>query len=295
MNKKNIKFIFISQVLFFGLFFGSANFVFAETRLYFEGISKSVSPNSEVDIKIFLSANRLANALTLEVAYPKDKLDFIGFNNASSIVDLWQFQPKVLTNGNIGFSGGMIRGWVGDKGLIGTLSFKVLNDGEAKISFEKREIYLADGKATKVVPNNNNFNLSIDKASEKMFVEKFKPDDITPPEVSFSVIKNPSDNVSLIIFNSSDKESGIKDTKMRFKKWWSFGEWIVVESPVVYPGGAWQIELRITNNSMGSKNEIISDTGLLVARIIYTLFPLFLLVYMVREVYNKKKHARQTI
>src|SRR3989344_570212 len=99
----------MKKLIFFILlfiFFASSAKVFAveNSKIYFSGPNFSIAPESEFLVNILLDTQNPINAFDLAIAYPPDKLEFLGFDNTNSIVNIWQASPSVLPNGNLGLS-----------------------------------------------------------------------------------------------------------------------------------------------------------------------------------------------
>ncbi|HEY4502954.1 MAG TPA: cohesin domain-containing protein [Candidatus Paceibacterota bacterium] len=177
---------FILVILFFTLFLsGSRIFAEESSKIYFRGPEGSVAPGSTVALGIFLDSTVPINAFDLEVTYRADKLEFLGSGNIDSIVNIWQNKPSIMIPGKVGFSGGILKAFSGEGGLIINLSFKVLDGGEplenSKISFSfsKSDLYLADGKGTKVETSKSSFSLNLAE-SGKIISSPVTPFQTTP-------------------------------------------------------------------------------------------------------------------
>ena len=134
-------------------------------QLYFEGQSSSVAPGSRIVLEVFLDSPSAVNAVDLSVVYPTDALQFLGSDNSDSIVDIWQQKPEGDAPGIVNFSGGILKPFTGTKGELIKLSFVVKDEGSSTtnsvISFAKNNIYLADGKGTKINPAIQSFPLVV--------------------------------------------------------------------------------------------------------------------------------------
>lgn len=261
----------------------------ANPRFYLSAPSGSISPNSEFNLTIYLDTTISTNALNVEIGYPKEQLQFLNYNNTGSIVDLWQTQPKVLADGNIGFSGGILKGWSGKKGVVMNLSFRALKPGDAKIVFVRNDLYLADGKGTKLSGDVSSAKISISENAKQVEIVVETPGvDQTPPDLTMQVVRNPKDGVMLVVFNSNDRESGVKNTQIRFKKWFYYGAWFNALNPVVYPKGVWQIELKTLNNAGLENHKFYSTPSKLIYKLVMLLFLVIFLVYVLKRVYNKR-------
>jgi len=248
----------ISKFLFILLFFllaGQTALATDNPSIYFEGPIESSIFLSDFVVNVFIDTDKPINAVDLEIFYPKDKLKFLSFDNTGSIVDIWQTTPKVLSNGNIGLTGGLFRSFVGKGGLIMSLSFRAQSSGQYKLSLAKSNIYMADGKGTKIPVDISAYTISV-KENKEIISLPVSSHSQTPfnsdksiPELFVEKAQSPVEGSSLIVFYATDAESGIKQTQMRTKKWWTFSSWQDVVNPVLYPNGAWSIEFKVANNT----------------------------------------------
>lgn len=180
--KVNRKFSISVLVLFF-LLAGSTVFgQTTQTKILFKGPTTTIAPQSEFPVSILISSKDPINAFDLEVTYPKDKLEFLDFDNTGSIVNIWQPRPEVLPSGNLRISGGIIKGFTGENGLILKLSFKALNSNTSQISFVKSNIYLADGKATELNLGSAPFSIAVKESGTPIFAP-IVPFQSTPSDI----------------------------------------------------------------------------------------------------------------
>lgn len=281
-------------VTLFFLFFvwATAGWAMDNSQIYFEGPSEAITPESDFTVNVLVDAKEPVNALDLEISYPKDKLKFLTFDNTDSIVDIWQAKPALLPDGNIVLTGGIFKSFAGEKGLIIKLSFRALNTGQSKLFFAKSSLYIADGKGTKLSMSSLTSTISITENETSASLPKKNKEkmlDNSPPEILLEQTTSPVDGSSLIVFHATDSQSGIKQTQMRIKKWGSFSDWQDVQNPVLYPAGAWQIELRAINNAGLEAVKSISRIGELYKKIIIPFFLFFILMFIVIWVYNNSK------
>lgn len=281
--------VFLSAV-----FLTASHIAYAATpRAYVVGPTGVIAPGSTFTVSVYIDTTEPANAIDMELGFPKDKITFLKPNDAGSIVDLWQTKARVLPNGNIGFSGGIMRSFTGEHGLIVKLSFKAVSAGNAQISFIKKDVLIADGKGTRVIFPSNLLALSLQENAPVVTIvpSPAEDKDTTPPEFTVTVVDNPSDGVTLVVFNAKDPESGIKQTAIRSKKWWTWSAWSTIENPAVYPSGAWQIEVKSENNKGLETAQLISYPSKLLVKIIFPLLAGIILVYILKQVYNKSKYS----
>lgn len=259
-NKKKLS-VIIFFFLFLFLMQGEIASAKEEGKIYFEISNESPTPETDFNASVLLDTQTLINAFDLEISYPKEKLQFLNSDNGRSIANIWQGAPAILKNGSIHLAGGLLKPFKGNKGLIVKLLFKTKKEGEAKLSFGKNDIYIADGKGTKlsliafssdvsvikspIENSKNNSSISsissIPSSSDKI--------DNSPPTILLQLTKSPVDDSTLIAFYANDPESGIKQTRMRIKKWWSYSEWQIAQNPVLYPKDVWAVELQAINNA----------------------------------------------
>ena len=286
--------LFLFFLLSFFFFLGHNVLVLAITKssIYFVEPNIAVAPGSDFSIDVLLDATEPINAIDLEIIYPKDKLKFLNFDNTHSIVNIWQESPALFSDGNIHLVGGIFKSFTGEKGLVIKLVFRALEIGQPELSFVKNNIYLADGKGTKLLVDTLISNISITKNATvtilpSLDIEK-TPDD-SLPNILFEQTQSPVDGATLIVFYATDLESGIKQTQMRIKKWWSYSLWQDVQNPVLYPTGAWNIEFKAINNVGLESVKSLSWMGELFKKILILFFLCIILVFGIIWVYNKKK------
>lgn len=178
---KNIfKYIIIGLAFVF-----TTNIVAAQSaQIYFIG-EADVSPGSIFNIDLLIDSASDINALEMELQYPQDIIESVGFDNANSIISLWQTKPKVL-NGKIEFSGGMLKPWQGNKGQILKLQFKAKKEGKANVVLVKNNLYLADGKGTIYVPQVKNFTVEVKEQGREVLAPSAS---FTESEVQMEVEK----------------------------------------------------------------------------------------------------------
>jgi len=155
-------------------------------KVYFSGPSESVAPGSTISVGVLVDSGSPINAFDFAIVFPVDKFEFLGSDNTGSIVDIWQTKPSVDIPGKVVFSGGILEPFSGVKGSLVKLSFKVLDTSSSadlgKISFEKRDLFVADGQGTKVVASPSDINISI-KANAEVTSTPFIPFQPTQTDV----------------------------------------------------------------------------------------------------------------
>ncbi len=265
------------------------------SEVYFSG-PKTASLGDTFTLSVFLANTEPVNALDWEISYEKDKLEYIDYNNAGSIVSLWQTLPKKEEDGIIKFSGGMFAPYEGGNGLVIKLRFKTLKESQTTLAVPKADTYVADGKGTRLEIASRLYSMLIQPSvlgSETTIPEEAvsgapKINDATPPEIYLEIVQSPIEDARLISFNSFDPESGIKFTEIRFQKWFTYSTWQQIENPVLYPKGVWKFEIKTTNNEGLETTREMGELSVLFFKILPGIICLIILV-AVLLVYNKKR------
>lgn len=266
-------------------------------RVYFETPVVKVAPSSLVTVSVFVDAPEAINSVDLQIAYPSDMLEFVRSDNAHSVVSFWKSGPALLQIGHIRLTGGMLKPFSGEKGLVATMTFHALVAGTPSLSFERANFYKADGEGTKITPSNTPLSFTIINGTAKTEVSTPvtqtptapSSPDTTAPDVFLGVTKDPVGGLALVVFRAEDPESGIAKTEMRTMQWFSWSGWQSVQNPTPYPGGSWSLELRATNGAGLSTVKTLSSPFVLVKKFGLELLALILIVFFSVRVYNKKK------
>jgi hypothetical protein len=182
-----MKKLFLFVLVFSSLVSGGKVFAIENvTKIYLGGPSAPVAPLSSIMVDVYLDSTQPINAFDIEVTYQKDKLEFLAPDNTGSIVDIWQRKPAVETPGKVRFAGGILKGFKGTGGLLIKLSFKVLDTGLAadtfQLSFDKGDLYIADGKGTRALVMALGFSGSM-KAGAEVFSSLASPFQSTSSDV----------------------------------------------------------------------------------------------------------------
>lgn len=111
----------------------------SETRFYLETDSNTVLPGDEVNLHVLLDSTLPTNAYEIELVYSVAELQFEGYDDSKSIVDVWQERPSSeVSSGTLRIGGGSIHSFSGEGGEIGIVRFRArANEGEAFVGFSK--------------------------------------------------------------------------------------------------------------------------------------------------------------
>lgn len=283
------KILFLTSIFFFGILADAATL---QTSI--EG-DKNVEVGKEIGATIYIDSDISVNALEFEVEFDSTHLRFSKSDNRGSIVTLWQDKPEESTIGKVILSGGMLAPFVGKNGRVITLYFEGIATGTFNIRISKANIYAADGKATLFIGSKDILVGQVlspketieDVKSGEEFVSEVL--DTTPPELSFSIVKSPIEDIHLASFNAIDPESGVKKTEMRYKKWFTYSSWQEARNPERLMNGFWAVQVKAINNDNLETIKTLSFPRILLLRLLPGIVAVIVLViYMV---YNRSKRT----
>lgn len=248
-----------------------ANSVFAaeDVRIYLETENAgNFKVGSTVTVSVFADSAQPINAYEAEINYPVDFLEFVSFNTAHSIIDFWRDSPKNFENGVIKFQGGGRNPLSGSRGEILKINFIAKKEGRADLIFKNAVFYLADGKGTVLKPVFSEAALTISKNAPLVPLQV--PDDTTAPVISnLEIAENPIDNFKLVIFQTEDSGSGIKESYVGFKKWLAWRTWMPVSNPFALPGDVWAYRLKTVDNGGNTAEKTVYLWDVLAVKLIF--------------------------
>lgn len=190
----------------------------------------------------FDSDEVMINSVDFSIAFNQYMLEFSGYKSDDGVVKLWVTSP-ILENGVLNMSGIIPGGVSGlydprEKGLqsvpVVSLMFTAKKTGNAEFSFIDSKIFKHDGKGTEIdheqsgasVVILDNSNSQPGPTADSNVVDAEKPE---PFEVVFLDSAFFGRTPSMIIFETTDKISGIKEFRVK-----GIGDtWLTVKSP--YP------------------------------------------------------------
>lgn len=186
------------------------------------------------------------NSVDIVVEFNPELLTFVGFRDNDTLVKTWIEKPEA--EGDKINMKGIIPGGVSgvydsnNKNLkeipIVNLLFKAKNKGNAEFIFNKSNILKNDGLGTSLYPTQNKLNIIIkgnSLADKTTIPDEFLIDekefDENPPlpfVISFVEASSLSQTGDMIVFYTTDAESGIKEYRIKNKS-----DWDVVSSPLI--------------------------------------------------------------
>ncbi len=286
--KKFLFFIFI-------LFFLKANQTLASSLSVIS--PDNISNNKKFEVRVELDTNgTLINSFDITVSYPKDLLKFEGYKEEGSINKSWYITPTDK-NGLVNFIG-IIPGGVDGvydpdkKGLqpipITRLLFSPKSNGIGEFKIINSSILENDGLGTPLVydVNNSRISISISNINEN---SENKSDNEPPLPFDIEFIESGffSKTPSMIIFSTTDKESGIKSYQIKKTD----NIWRDVTSPLAISKSLLKkdIIVRAVDYSGNERLSSIQIPGLVSGRQLILLVSVFGLGLYVFFFYKKRK------
>jgi hypothetical protein len=285
--KRLFLYIFLLSVLF------SPALGQEKPTVYFEANDKTLAPGSEISVDVFLTSAAAINVIDLEINY--SNLEFLNFNDANSIIDIWQNKPKTSTSGVIQLEGGLTQPFTGQAGEIIKLNLRLPHPGLAQLSFNKADVYLANGLGTKVQSQTSPLSISVISGAPLKTLNQ--PKDTTPPTLNVEVAENPIEKSNLVIFDTRDRESGIKANYFREVSWFFWSDWQTVNSPLQLPTNAWAFQIKTLDNQNNAATQTVYVKEEIIRKIIYlvVLIAAVLAVFYFFKIRRTRKKARSML
>ncbi len=204
-------------------------------EISFSSTAHEIALGQEFEVKVLLDTQEEnLNAISGTISFSGQHLRLKEIYEANSLVTLWVEPPHSVSDG-IAFSGIIPGGYKGSDGLLFSLVFQAVTEGDSTIGVNFAEALQNDGKGSKTVVSISLLPLSIDRTYAKPSI--FSKDDTEPPESFTPIIaREPSlfNNQWFVSFVATDKGTGIaryevKETSNIFDI--PFASWVVVEGP----------------------------------------------------------------
>ncbi len=222
-------FIKTSSILLLALTLFVAVPVFA-AEIFLEP-GKNPGQEDQFKVDVFLSTEEQLNAIEGTLHFPPNFLELKSVDDGNSIVNFWVEHPNVIQNGNIRFSGITPGGYKGSRGLIFSITFKVLQEGKGVFDIRDARVLQNDGRGTEAKLQIIDSPFIISKKTVVFQVPVSETKDIDSPESFVPEIARDStifDGKWFLVFSTQDKGSGIDHYEVREGEW---GWFRVSESP----------------------------------------------------------------
>jgi len=224
--------LILSTIALFCIFASSAD----ASNLILKSSKENINIKEQFYVDVLLDPMGASiNGIEGKITFPKDSLTFLRAEDGKSMVTLWIEKPKVNKNA-ITFSGIIPNGFDGvidpfnptDKlpGPIIRLVFEGKAEGQGEISSSDFAVTLNDGDGT--VEHLYSVFAVIEVGSTES-PSMYNNPNIVAPTLQASVIQDPNlyNNKYVLVFEAHDKESGIKEVKIKEGN----RDWKVIDSP----------------------------------------------------------------
>lgn len=219
----NIKFIetttFKKLFIFFSVLVSAISINSNAMSLYFEKPETDIKVGDTTILNVYLdSGDSEVNGIegVIKVTGP---VSISNLNVAGSVFSLWPNKPS-LSGDEISFVGGSTSGFFGKKNKVFSIIFKAGDIGNVNISLKQADVFLNDGKGTKIVALGVKQNFEIlksDNQNTNQLSDLILNDKIPPESFKIDLGQDLSinDGKYFISFYSTDNESGINRYEVR--------------------------------------------------------------------------------
>ena len=155
------------------------------------------------------SEGQILNAVEVELVFPTEFLEYVDSSDGDSVISLWISKPTLRSTNQIIFSGITPGGFFDVNNHLITLSFKVISEGQGKITVEKANLLVHNGLGTEAFVKKQNIHLSTSKGKADTFNNTI--DDELPESFTPEIIEDPDlfDGSHTLVFATKDKGSGV--------------------------------------------------------------------------------------
>ena len=255
----------------------------AEPRVSLIAPTSSVAPGALVSIIVSVESAEPLNAASLTISYPPDHLVFTSRSTEGSPIDFWKSDGVVVTPGEILLEGGARSAFGNPPSRLMTLYFRATKEGEAALALTKAQLYLADGKGTRLAVTPTSATLTIATGG----TEPDAPSDGTKPYFGETRLLPTEKGGTLLVFTASDKETGIPSTTVRFKHLFFWSKELVAQSPLFVPAGVWKVEIISRDTAGNEAVQYLTFLSVAVQKTVALLL-ILLIVWIVRRVHRNR-------
>lgn len=220
--------------------------------------SQNIRVSDQFEVGVFLNTEDAdINAIEGKIVFPETFLELKEIRDGNSIINFWIERPKTK-RGETPFSGIIPGGYIDKKGLIFSVVFQALQEGQGSIEIRDIKALLNDGKGTEAKTGILNLEFRILKTEGQIPDSKFQipPDTDMPEAFELIVTRDPTmfDGKYFLVFATQDKGSGIDRyevlerrefriqnlgfreliKKFLYPKSYILNSWTIAESPYVF-------------------------------------------------------------
>lgn len=216
-------------IIFAVVFLFSATSVFA-AETFFETKNPEIRLGDKLEANFFLNTdNENINAIEGKIIFPEKLIELKEIKDGNSIINFWIERPKT-SDGGILFSGIIPGGYSGKKGLILSVVFQSIQEGQGLVEARDIKVLLNDGEGTETGVTISNLQFVISKQALLPKPSLPEKKDIDMPEVFEPMVaSDPTvfNGKYFLVFATQDKGSGID----RYEVCEGKRKCIVAESP----------------------------------------------------------------
>lgn len=181
------------------------------------------------------SQNESVNTISGSIIYPIENVSFLRAEDGKSMVNLWVEKPTEK-DGKINFTGVITNGFDGVidpfnqnyklPGLIIRLIFESKETGQVQFSTSSFSLNLNNGEGSEIIAPHTFSRINIENFVNKSTYQNIKKG---IPKLEAYITRDPNihNNKYILVFNATDKETGIKNVKIKEGR----RDWQEIESP----------------------------------------------------------------
>lgn len=140
--------------------------------LFFSPATSQYSVGQTFTASIVVSSQAPLNAVGGTIAFPNKKLQVTSISKAQSIISVWIEEPSYKNQtGTIQFEGIVPNpGYTGTFGRVLSVTFRVLQAGDARISVLNGSVLANDGEGTQILKNSSDLILVLQEENKKSVI-----------------------------------------------------------------------------------------------------------------------------
>lgn len=198
-------------IIFTAVFLFSAPSVFA-AETFFETKNSEIQVGDKLEVGFFLNTeDEDINAVEGKIIFPEKLIEPKEIKDGNSIINFWIERSKI-SRGEVLFSGIIPGGYLGKKGLILSVVFQSIEEGQGAVEVRDIKVLLNDGKGTETGVTISNLRFAISKQAPSTKPSLPEKKDIDMPEVFEPIVaSDPTvfEGKYFLVFATQDKGSGI--------------------------------------------------------------------------------------
>lgn len=213
-----------------------APFAFA-AETFFQTENQDIRVGDQFEAGFFLNTGgEDINAVEGSILFPADLLELKEIRDGNSIITLWIERPRIVSGGEIRFSGIIPGGYTSKKGLILSMVFQARTEGGGVIGIRDARTLRNDGEGSEAQLSVSNLQFETKEAGTAAQIQLQESKDADPPELfTPEIASDPAifEGRRFLVFATQDKGAGIDryEIKEIRSKGVETGEWVPAESP----------------------------------------------------------------